>query len=120
MPLSGQEIEMAGRLKNFRETLNIKQKDIALGSKTSQGQLSEMESGIKQIQHRVILFLAERYGLNVDWLFTGRGAMQLVGEKTPPSLVNEPGVKYEAGTLKKLARQIKELESRINEIEKKE
>lgn len=118
MPLSGQELEMAGRLKNFRETLNIKQKEIALGSKTSQGQLSEMEGGIKQIQHRVIFFLAERYGLNVDWLFTGRGEMRL---NVPGVLqmVEEPRAKYDAGQIKKLQRQIEELEAWRRQMEEK-
>jgi len=45
MPLSGQELEIAGRLKYFRETHEIKQKEVASGSKTSQGHLSEMEKG---------------------------------------------------------------------------
>lgn len=88
MPISDKEVAMAGRLKLFREALNIKQKEICFESETSQGQLSEMESGKKQIQPRVVLYLAERYGLNVDWLYTGRGEMQIGGvgvrENQPP------------------------------------
>ncbi len=88
MPISDKEVAMAGRLKLFRETLNIKQKEICIESETSQGQLSEMESAKKQIQPRVVLYLAERYSLNVDWLYTGRGKMQVVdggvGEDSPP------------------------------------
>jgi transcriptional regulator with XRE-family HTH domain len=53
MPVSDKEMEVASRLKNFREALNIKQKEVAEQSKTRQGQLSEMESGIKQIQPSV-------------------------------------------------------------------
>lgn len=82
MTLSDFEIEMAGRLSVFRKTLNIKQKEVAEGSESSQSHISAMEKGEKQIQPRVIFFLTEKYGLNVNWLYTGRGEMQIEGSKS--------------------------------------
>lgn len=105
MPLTDEEQIIAGRLKHFRETLRIKQKDVAAGSGSSQSHVSAMESGEKQIQPRVIIFLAEEYYLNVDWLFTGRGEMQL------GNLVQESGAPYKMSTEK--------LEARVSALEEK-
>lgn len=110
MPLSDAELAIAGRLLFFRESLKISQKDVANGSKSSQGHISEMEKGLKSIQPRVILFLAERYGLNVDWLFTGRGEMQL-GE-----LVQEPAAIYRRRVESKLEARVAALEAELRRM----
>lgn len=113
MPLSTAEIEIANRLLFFRESLKIAQKDVAKGSKSSQGHISEMEKGLKSIQPRVILFLAERYGLNVDWLFTGRGEMQL-GE-----LVQEPAAVYRSRGESRLEARVAALEAELKKLKLK-
>ena len=87
MAVDTEELHIAYRLKEFRISLKIKQKQIAEGSGTKQSHVSAMENGVKQVQPRVILYLAENYNLNVDWLFTGRGERQLikgVAEPSPP------------------------------------
>lgn len=118
MTLSDFEIEMAGRLTLFREALKIKQKEVAEGSESSQSHISAMEKGKRQIQPRVIFFLTEKYGLNVNWLYTGNGPMQ-IEEKRSVSLVEEPPMKYEANKLRKLEKQIEELQRWRAEFERK-
>ena len=113
MPLSEVELEIARRLLFFRESLNIAQNVVAKGSKSSQGHLSEMETGQKSIRPRVILFLAERYSLNVDWLFTGRGKMQLNGTQ----MVSEPTFEYrrkESGAA--MEERIRTLENQVRKL----
>ncbi|MEO6102308.1 MAG: helix-turn-helix transcriptional regulator [Pseudoxanthomonas sp.] len=114
MPLSDGEIEMAGRLKYFRESLKIRQIIVAEGSETKQGQLSEMEQGKKQIQPRVIFFLAQRYYLNADWLYVGRGEMLVPNE---PEGVIELPAKYPRTSTALLEKRIRDLEERLAKME---
>ena len=108
MPLTDKEVAMAGRLQLFRKTLNIKQKKVADGSGSTQGHLSEMERGVKQIQARVIFYLSEKYRLNAHWLFTGEGNMTVSEDFA--TLKNEP----ETTDTKFL---LAELESRVSRLE---
>lgn len=116
MPLSDAEIAIAGRLLFFRESNKIPQGDVARGSGSSQGHVSEMEKGLKTIRPRVIIFLAERYGLNVDWLFTGRGEMQISGM---PNMVLEPAADYRRkGSEAAMEERIRALENQVRQLMK--
>lgn len=129
MPISDIEQYIAGRLRNFRESLKIKQKEVADGSGSSQSHISAMEVGEKQIQPRVILFLAEKYHLNVDWLFTGAGEMLLNdrSSKTYPDpsmkeVVNESEVVYKVGSegiFENVLRRLEALEEWRKEVEER-
>ena len=116
MTLSDFEFEMAKRLIEFRESLKIKQKQVAIGSETAQSHLSDMEKGKKQIQPRVIFYLSETYGLNINWLYTGRGEM-FREDAAGMTMVAESQAKYKRDTLKKLEREVAELQKWKQKIE---
>lgn len=67
------------RLKKLRRELNIKQKDFAEKISTTQGHISDIENGRKNLSERTIkLICLEDWSgktVNEDWLRTGDGEM---------------------------------------------
>lgn len=66
---------MNERLKQLRKTLSIKQSDFASALSISQGHLSDVENGRKEVSERIINICSLRFNVNEDWLRTGDGEM---------------------------------------------
>ena len=67
------------RLKQLRKALNIKQGDFAKKISTTQGHISDIENGRKNLSDRTIrLICLEKWNgnsVNEEWLRTGKGEM---------------------------------------------
>ena len=66
---------MNERLKELRKALGLKQGDFAASLSISQGHLSDIENGRKEVSERVISISALKFNANEDWLRTGEGNM---------------------------------------------
>ena len=74
-------LEESERLKALRKALNIKQGDFASKISTTQGHISDIENGRKNLSDRTIkLICLENWNgktVNSEWLRTGEGEMFL-------------------------------------------
>lgn len=66
---------MNERLKELRKALGLKQGDFAAALSISQGHLSDIENGRKEVSERVVSISALKFNANEDWLRTGSGNM---------------------------------------------
>lgn len=66
---------MNGRLKQLRKALNLKQGDFAAALSISQGHLSDVENGRKEVSDRIISICSLKFNANEEWLKTGNGDM---------------------------------------------
>lgn len=66
---------MNERLKQLRKALNKKQGDFAAALAISQGHLSDVENGRKEVSDRIISICSLKFNVNEDWLRTGSGDM---------------------------------------------
>ena len=62
-------------LKLLRKKLGIKQGDFAKKISTTQGHISDIENGRKNLSDRTIKLICLEYDVNEDWLRTGKGEM---------------------------------------------
>lgn len=83
--------EVGTRLREFREALTMagevparqgvhnsdKRADFAESIGVSSGSIGNWEAGITGIQNKNMMAMAEVYGLNTDWLRSGRGEMRM-------------------------------------------
>lgn len=65
--------EINKRVKQIRQTLNIKQKDMAKILLIRQSSLSDIENGRVNVTERVMSALCKEFGVNINWLKTGEG-----------------------------------------------
>jgi len=73
------------RLREFRKLLGFTQKEIAAEIDVSLSSYRRYENGKLPIPSDKIEILVSKYELNANWLFTGRGTMQLKqGELSEP------------------------------------
>jgi len=68
---------MEKRLKEFRTALNMQQGEFAREMNVLQQQLSKYERGENKPSADFLVKLAQKFGLNLNWLLLGRGAMFL-------------------------------------------
>ena len=66
---------MHERLKEVRKALNMKQGDFAKELSITQGHLSDLENGRKEVSERLINILVLKFNISEDWLRTGKGDM---------------------------------------------
>lgn len=66
---------MNKRLKTLRNELGLKQGDFALKVSTTQGHISDIENGRKELSDRMIKLICLQFSVNEDWLRTGEGKM---------------------------------------------
>ena len=64
---------MNERLKELREALHIKQGDFARRISTTQGHISDIENGRKELSDRTIKLISLEFNVNENWLRTGQG-----------------------------------------------
>ena len=63
------------RIKYVRNTLNKSQRDFAKEVYISNGYLSEIETGQKEVKDRLIHLISGAFSVNKHWLLTGEGRM---------------------------------------------
>ncbi len=86
-------------LKEIREYLGITQKEFAEKLKLSQGQVSSIERGIRNMTDRLYTQISLVFGLSEEWLKTGTG--QPYSEKDlKDSFLNELVKTYDNMTVK--------------------
>lgn len=66
---------MNERIKQLRKALNKKQGDFAAALAISQGHLSDVENGRKEVSDRIVSICSLKFNVNEDWLRTGSGDM---------------------------------------------
>lgn len=72
-----QQENVRHRFKSFRKLLGLKQVDFANTANIKQSQVSEIESGRRNITSSIIIALEDAYNLNRKWLLHGEGDMLL-------------------------------------------
>jgi len=83
------EVRRGKRLKEIRERLEIAQDDFADVLGISQGHLSQVENGKKNISYSIISSIAEKLPIvNINWLIIGSGKMFF--QKLEKQYVSEP------------------------------
>lgn len=70
-----QRKEIGRRVREARDTLNITLEDMKKLSLVSRSYISEFERGIRLPCSKYLLFLIERYGVDIDYIFTGKGQL---------------------------------------------
>ena len=68
-------MEIKDRLKELRTTLGITQVKFAERIAISTSYISEVESGIKEINERVLRLIIAEFNANEKWIRTGTGSM---------------------------------------------
>lgn len=68
-------INLNERLKELRKALAIKQGDFAERISTTQGHISDIENGRKELSDRTIKLICLEFNVNEEWLRTGAGEM---------------------------------------------
>jgi transcriptional regulator with XRE-family HTH domain len=63
------------RIKEIRLALNKSQRDFAKSVYISNGYLSEIETGRKEVKPRLIHLIASNFSINTHWLLSGEGRM---------------------------------------------
>ncbi len=66
---------MNERLKEIRTVLGIKQGDFAKKISTTQGHISDIENGRKELSDRTIKLICLEFNVNENWIRTGQGDM---------------------------------------------
>jgi len=68
------------RIKQIRQMLKLTQKTFATSLGISAGFVSDIEKGKKFPGSQVLISLKKTYNINLDWLLTGDGYMEPIGE----------------------------------------
>jgi len=63
------------RIKEIRQHLKISQREFAKLIYVSYGYLSEIETGQKEVNNRLIHLISSAFSVNKHWLLTGEGRM---------------------------------------------
>ena len=74
------ENKIGKRIQHFREHFGLKQGEFSREIKMSQTTVSRVESGEKQPSKAFLNAMEVRYGINPDWVITGKGSMLLKAE----------------------------------------
>ena len=61
------------RIKEIRHTLNMSQREFAKMVYISNGYLSEIESGHKEVKDRLLHLVSSTFSVNKQWLLSGKG-----------------------------------------------
>ena len=63
------------RIKEIRHILNKSQREFAKMVYVSNGYLSEIETGRKEVNNRLVHLISNAFSVNKHWLLTGEGRM---------------------------------------------
>lgn len=71
--MTDNELKMCDRFAEIRKDLKMKQGDFAAEIKLTQGHVSDIENKRKSVSDRVVEIICLKYGINEEWLRTGKG-----------------------------------------------
>ena len=77
--------DLAGRVKQIRKSLNLKQKDFASGLGISGASLSDIEKGKNKPGHDFLYKIAREFHVNLYYLLFGEGEMFIDRTGTTPA-----------------------------------
>jgi SOS-response transcriptional repressor LexA len=104
------------RLKEARQSLGLRQTEIAKALGINSNFLSNIERGAKSPSKKLIETLSSTYKINASWLLTGEGDM-FIGEA---SIKEDPLIKeFEVRVHKLIKRDILDIESRLTALERR-
>ena len=69
------------RIKQVRSVINISQREFSKKIYISQGSYGEIETGVRNVNDRIIQLICSQYNVNKEWLKTGKGEMFFSEEK---------------------------------------
>ncbi len=96
--------EIADRFRKLRSKTGLSQKDFAASIDLSHTVIAEIERGGREPSRKVMVAVARKYGVSLDWLLLGVGSMEGAQPKEDP----------EVEALKK---EIAEMEDTIRKLE---
>ncbi len=64
---------IGGRIRSLRRQTNLTQEAFAPTINVSRGYLAKLEADIREPSRKLIRFIAEKYGVTIEWLMTGQG-----------------------------------------------
>ncbi len=105
---------MKDRLRLISESLGTSFNKMSKDLGFSQGYLSQMASGVRAINDRVINLLVLTYNVNREWFETGEGEMFLAPTPSPPPTFDlDATVDEFVAVVAKLPREMQELIAKI-------
>jgi len=81
---------MGKRFCEFRKAINKSQSELAKELKLNQSAISLMENGAHRPTWSTLLYLIDKYSLNVQWLIAGKGPMFVTSGTVFMSMQNNP------------------------------
>ena len=75
------------RIIAIREALGISQRDFCKGIYVSQSYFAQIENGTRPINERIMALICSQYGVNKEFLLTGKGA--IFSEDLPDIQLNQ-------------------------------
>ena len=74
--MTNDELKICERFKQVREKTGLKQGEFAKKIKTTQGHVSDIENGRKNVSDRVMTIICLQFDINEEWFKTGEGQMK--------------------------------------------
>ena len=73
--------QINARIKQIRSVINVSQREFSKKIYISQGSYGEIETGVRNVNDRIIQLICSEYNVNKEWLKTGNGNMFNEDEK---------------------------------------
>jgi len=61
------------RIKHIRTVLNLSQKEFSKEVFLSQSSLTDIETGLREVNDRILYIISSQFNLNMEWLKSGKG-----------------------------------------------
>lgn len=78
--------EIADRFRELRAKTGLSQKDFATSIDLSHTVIAEIERGGREPSRKVMVAVARKYGVSLDWLLLGVGSMEGAQPKEDPEV----------------------------------
>ncbi len=73
--------DIAERFRKLRSNTGLSQKDFASTIGLSHTVIAEIERGSREPSRKVMVAIAETYGISLDWLLLGKGSMYAINQE---------------------------------------
>lgn len=78
--------EIADRFRELRAKTGLSQKDFAMSIDLSHTVIAEIERGGREPSRKVMVAVARKYGVSLDWLLLGVGSLEGAQPKEDPEV----------------------------------